>query len=197
MNEKRDLRSIRTQRHLREALCELMREKPINKITIRELTERAEISRCTFYLYHDSIYSMLKSMENDMLSDFREELRTIISQTTDSRQLIAKIIEFSFQHSEEHLHYCRLIYSGPGNPDFIRQYSQLIIEELDRAYPVKTNRELEMAMNFYITGVVSSIQTWVANEVRETPKEMSIRVIDIITNGGAYLDTFNARSKKQ
>lgn len=192
MDEKQDFRSLRTQRHLRKALCELLYEKPINKITIRELTEKAEISRCTFYLYHDSIYSMVKSIENDMLSDFREGVKSILSNNVDFKTLISDLITFSFQHKYDNLPYSKLLYVNSGNPEFIGQYNKIAIEELCLAFPGKINTEMKTVLNFYFSGIIALIHEWILNEITESPKEMSNRVINMITNGSVYLDMFNS-----
>ena len=193
MEEKQDFRSVRTQRHLREALCELLYEKPINKITIRELTEKAEISRCTFYLYHDSIFSMVKSIENDMLSDFRDGLKSILGSNVDFKTLVSELITFSFQHKYDNLPYSKLLYINSGNPDFLGQYNKIVIEELCLAFPGKLNTEMITVLNFYFSGVTALIHEWILNDITESPKEMSKRVINIITNGSVYLDMFNSR----
>lgn len=43
-----DLRVRRTRTHLKEAFIELMAERPMNKISVTELSNRAEINRKTF-----------------------------------------------------------------------------------------------------------------------------------------------------
>ena len=43
MNQKTDLRIIKTRRSIKEAFMELILMKPVNKITVTELAERAEI----------------------------------------------------------------------------------------------------------------------------------------------------------
>ncbi len=195
MDEKQDFRSARTQRHLREALCELMLKKPINKISIRELTEKAEISRCTFYLYFDSIYSMVKSIENDMLFDFREGVHTILSENVDSKSLVSELIAFCFQHKYDNLPYSKLLYINSGNQEFIEQYTKVIIEELCIAFPGKIKLEMITILNFYFSGIIALIHEWILNEITQSPEEMSKRVISIITNGSVYLEMFNAREK--
>ncbi len=191
MDEKQDFRSARTQRHLREALCELMHEKPINKITIRELTEKAEIARCTFYLHYDSIFGMVNSIENDMLSDFREGLKSILKENRDSKILVFELVTFSFQHKYDNLPYSKLLYIYPGHPEFLGQYTKIVIEELCKAFPEEHKAEMTTALNFNFSGIIAMIQEWILNEIKESPEDMSKRVINIVSNGSAYLDMFN------
>jgi AcrR family transcriptional regulator len=193
MDEKQDLRTIRTQRHLRDALCELMQLKPINKITIRELTERAEVSRCTFYLYFDSIFSMVQSIENEMLIDYREGIKKIISGNEDSKKLISELITFTFRHKYDNLPYSRILYSSPSHPEFLIQYNNIVIEELRLAFPGKIKADMLPGLNLYLSGILSSIQQWILNDITEPPEEMSKQIIGIIGNGSAYLEMFNLR----
>lgn len=193
MAEKQDLRQERTQRHLREALCELLVIKPINKITIKELTDKAEISRCTFYLYYDSIYSMVKSIEDDMLSDYRDGLRRILSENVYTKELFSELIAFSFQHKYDNLPYSKFLYSGAGNPDFIDRYCKITVEELSLAFPGKIKENMIAAINFYLSGIVYAIHEWILKDEREIPEQMSAHIVELIANGKVYIDMFNSR----
>lgn len=46
-----DRRVRKTKRQLRQALMDLMSEKPSKSISVRELAERADINRGTFYIH--------------------------------------------------------------------------------------------------------------------------------------------------
>ncbi|MEA4895971.1 MAG: TetR/AcrR family transcriptional regulator [Oscillospiraceae bacterium] len=196
MSGRQDLRTARTQKHLRQALCELMLQKPINKITIRELTERAEVSRCTFYLYYDSIFGMVKSIENDMLSDYSDGLRTILRENVDSKKLISELVTFTFRHKYDNLPYSRLLYSSAGDQEFIRQYPKMIIEEFGRAFPGKLKPEMITIFNFYIAGITELLHEWIVNDIKVSPEEMSANVMNIIVSGNIFINIFDScRSK--
>ena len=61
---KTDRRVRRTKRLLLESLTSLMKEKPIKDISVKELTDLADINRGTFYLHYRDIYDMLEQLEN-------------------------------------------------------------------------------------------------------------------------------------
>ena len=65
--KKLDRRQIRTKRRIREALMALVLEKSVEKITIKELAERADIDRKTFYLHYGSIGEVLSEMQDELL----------------------------------------------------------------------------------------------------------------------------------
>lgn len=56
--KKEDRRTQYSKRVIRESLYELMKEKPLNKITVREICEKADVNRSTFYAYYTDIYDL-------------------------------------------------------------------------------------------------------------------------------------------
>ncbi len=58
---------------LRNALISLLEEKSINKISVREICETAEINRTTFYKYYGSQYDLLEDIENILLDELTEK----------------------------------------------------------------------------------------------------------------------------
>lgn len=53
-----DRRSTRTKQAIKQAFLDLTKEKPINKITIAELSQQADIGRGTFYTHYEDIYDL-------------------------------------------------------------------------------------------------------------------------------------------
>ena len=55
-----------TKRLLRESLLGLLEEKPVEKITVKELCETAELNRSTFYTYYQDVFSLYYEMGNEL-----------------------------------------------------------------------------------------------------------------------------------
>ncbi len=61
-------KSERTRKKIADAYIALMQSKTYDRITVREIIDRAEITRSTFYAYFDDIYSLLEHIESSFLS---------------------------------------------------------------------------------------------------------------------------------
>ena len=72
---KEDRRVRRTKKLLTQALTQLLQRKQVNEITVRELTDLADMNRGTFYLYYKDISDMLEKIEDELF----ENLDTIIA----------------------------------------------------------------------------------------------------------------------
>ena len=76
MDNATDLRIIKTRRTIRNALVDLMSEKELSAVTISELSARAEINRKTFYRHYRTISDVVAELENEILSEFSEIIKT-------------------------------------------------------------------------------------------------------------------------
>lgn len=80
MSKKAEYRSaIRSKKLIRHAFVELVLEKDLEKITVKNIVERAEISRGTFYAHYSDMYAVIEEIENEtmgkmleFLSDFKD-----------------------------------------------------------------------------------------------------------------------------
>lgn len=63
---KTDRRSRKTKSALAKALMDIMQKKPIGEITIKELTDEADVNRSTFYIHYQDIYDMLAHIKRDI-----------------------------------------------------------------------------------------------------------------------------------
>ena len=73
-----DRRVRKTKSQLRAGLAQLMREKSIREITVKELVDKVDINRSTFYLHYSDIPGMLKEIEDEILEDdWGEQFRSI------------------------------------------------------------------------------------------------------------------------
>lgn len=64
-----DLRMKKTLAAIRNAFIELRSHKPLEKITIKELTEKAEISKATFYLHYQDVYDLSSSIQEEVIDE--------------------------------------------------------------------------------------------------------------------------------
>ncbi len=62
-----DLREKKTMRAIHNAFLQLRKQKPLERITVKELAQLAEISKATFYLHYRDIYDLSGQLQNQVI----------------------------------------------------------------------------------------------------------------------------------
>lgn len=87
-----DLREKKTKRSITNAFINIRSKKPLEKITIKELCECAEISKATFYLHYRDIYDLSevlqKNVVKEILSHISDAGDMIYDPTKSSKEMI-------------------------------------------------------------------------------------------------------------
>jgi AcrR family transcriptional regulator len=72
MREKENRRVKLTKTMLKDSLIELLQKQPINRITVKEICENADINRSTFYVYYTDQYGLLAEIEDEIILKTKE-----------------------------------------------------------------------------------------------------------------------------
>lgn len=62
-----DLREKKTKRSIRSAFLQLRSQKPLERITVKELCQLAEISKATFYLHYHDLYDLSDRLQQEVV----------------------------------------------------------------------------------------------------------------------------------
>lgn len=64
-----DLRVQRTRKNIINAFLKLRSKKALEKISVKELAELAQINKATFYLHYKDIYDLSEILENELIEN--------------------------------------------------------------------------------------------------------------------------------
>ena len=80
---KTDLRVVRTRAAIDRAFEELVCEVGLDKVTVKDLAERAGINRKTFYLHYETIDELFEAAVGKILEDYFEHYETTPDEPKD------------------------------------------------------------------------------------------------------------------
>ena len=70
-----DLRIIKTKRSIAAAFLELRSKKELERITVKELCERAAVNKSTFYTHYQDLYDLADQLETQVAADIVAGMR--------------------------------------------------------------------------------------------------------------------------
>ena len=163
--KKQPLVTEQTRANLRQAFWELYSEKPVEKISVREITDRAGYNRATFYLYYHDVYELLEEIESMVLGN--------IERLVNERLLKGEKLEFS-QHmslilrlAQRSRDYTRVLLGPHGDPAFSDRLKEIISPLVDRFFLPEAELDEQarrVVREFYLSGILAIIRTWTAEE---------------------------------
>lgn len=183
--ETQDRRIKRTKMLLQNALVDLMLEKAVGKISVKELTQKADVNRSTFYLHYLDIYDMLEQMENEFVETIQGFFHDFFTPLTTSMPLtlFVNISEWLEQDKE---YYVKLLRGSASGYIFEELESRIRDEFLTLLYLIFLDEEsldLRTRVNFTVSGTVGVLRMWVMEGGNISLVELSETIDDILNNG--------------
>lgn len=174
-------RSVRnTKRRLRESLLKLVMRKSLGSVTVKELTDDADVNRSTFYFHYQDVKAMVKEMEEAFFKDFTSALDAIDRKSHDSITILVRCLE-------SHMDLCRIVLGENGDIEFLEQMKRIIEDKCSRmwksAVPEMSDREREILDSFLIGGTMTALQNWVRSENRQSAEELAAVLNRFIFDG--------------
>ena len=184
--KKEDRRVRRTKKLLTQALTQLLQQKQVNEITVRELTDLADMNRGTFYLYYKDIFDMLEKIEDELF----ENLNGIIALrgNADVSEQAKPILRDLFTFIDNNQEMCRVLLSPNGDMNFLHRLNEVMREKFLQLYqiaePKGTEDEFDYHYSFIVFGCAGIIRAWVNRGCPESAEEMAALTSRMILSGG-------------
>lgn len=178
---KTDGRVRYTRMVIKESLLKLLAAKPVQKITVKEICELAEINRATFYTHYADPFDLLEHIENELFEDVFAGV-PVTPASIDTDQVTREI----FRLIEKNAALCKVLFSENGDRMFLRRIldglRDKMIADWQRQHPQASRQQLIYLYAFVIGGAVSVIEEWVRTGMKDTPLpliDISQKVIDM------------------
>ena len=120
-----DLRIKKTKRAIRSAFAELIKEKPMEKITVKEIAERAEINKTTFYAHYETVYDLVDQLAQETVAEVISQINTAQNLLDNPRAFVKEI----YGALNENGQYMDAIPS-PGITQFTAHLRNAILEKI-------------------------------------------------------------------
>lgn len=155
---------------LHEALLQLLKKKPLNKITVQELCKKAGVNRTTFYNHYETPDDILREIVGQFAASFSEQLRATPASYSDR-------IAFLLQQMESHRDLTLLLLDSlPG-----AYLSECILElpEIRAMLPSSAALPSSAIQDFILAGSSQLMIHWIRSELRISPQEEALLILEL------------------
>lgn len=150
-----DLRTERTKRSIANAFLELRKQKSIEKITVKELSELAYINKATFYTHYHDIYDLSDQLEDAFMDSVINELPHPESIITDPALATKELADMLIQKID----ITNILFSGSRQNLLSEKIYVALMKYISSKYPEQeSSLKRDIVLSIIIQGCFHAYQ---------------------------------------
>ncbi len=170
-----DRRVRKTRKQLRHCLALLLKEKKIQEISVRELTEMADLNRGTFYLHYRDVFDLLQQIEQELLEAVEAALQKYSA--LEAHKGLSRLLADVFRCVEENAEMVQILLGENGDLNFVNQVKSLVREKCLKdwmeLFRTPQSAIFEAYYSFIVSGCLGLATYWLESGMKESPKELA------------------------
>lgn len=186
MNEPKrtDRRVARTKKAIRIALAELLSEKDINSITIKDISEKANINRKTFYNYYSGIHQVVDEIEDSVIVSLESTLNDVDIYEAINDPLIVfdrltSVINSDFEFYSHLMKMSSNVSLATKIVDLLKEKTK---EKLKKQIDIP-EEDLRMIIDYSTSGMIRVYQIWFNSNRAISIDKLSSSLGNLMFNG--------------
>lgn len=165
-----DARVRYTRMIIEQSFLELLRNKPVAKITVTELCEKAQINRATFYKHYLDVPDLLERIEEALFTQIRESFG---SETVKLKEFLIGMMNYTKEHQDRYM----ALGGENGDPNLMAKTFMVCYESayplVEQNMPGMKESERQMLYHFLSQGAGGILTWWIKDGMRENPEDVA------------------------
>jgi AcrR family transcriptional regulator len=162
-----DVRILRTQRALQKALIELIIDHGYEAVSVRAITERAQVGYKTFYRHYQDKEALLYTILGDILQEGQQYLLPPTSPLAAEQNTIN-----AFRFAHQYADLFRVLLRSPVAETLIQPLIAFGMAEGHRFFGGSDTPD-ELVAYHFVTGMMYLMRWWLEHDMRYSPEEMA------------------------
>lgn len=182
--KKESQRVTETKEKIRDAFFELYGSKKIEKISIRDITDKAQLNRSTFYMYYRDIYDLLEKMENEVRDELEDKIKDIFISILEEENVQPFLPPKDFYN--RYYKFLRVLLSPNGDSQFIHTMKKVVkscLEEQLLKEQIPVHPRIDYVMEYIASAQIGLMSYWMQKEMEIPIEELGEMIKKISLHG--------------
>lgn len=165
----------------------LVLERGYDKVSVEDITERADVARATFYAHYASKEELLTAVFSDLVDDLMPRL-TVRTGPWDVAR--THVVEESYRHAAQLRDLYRVCLSGAGDGRARDAYRKAMIESVEASFAARAEAlghslrvPLEVMSRGFSGAHMALMVAWLEGELDYSPEEMAVMEVQLLAMG--------------
>lgn len=180
---KLDKRVIKTKKAIRQAFARLLSEKELNMITIKDISDGAEINRKTFHNHYAGVYQLLEEIENEITAALLDSFKDVDFKTNyqNPYEIFTRLTTIINNEPDFYAQLLRMEHNANLNTKIIN----ILVDELRQAFRDGTDLEevdMDTILLYTTSGIMAVYRNWYNSNREESLEEVAEKVNHITSS---------------
>ena len=166
MKQKESRRVKMTKRLLNESFLKFLAEKPLPRITIKEICEDADLNRSTYYAHFTDPYDQLKKLEADIMVDMTIYVDSIVTEGSHDKDKQRQMLKRILEYIQSKKYVFQVLLGGSGDTNFQRNILTFFGERIFQKEHLSNISAVKKAYQYIYaaTGSFGLIYFWIMDD---------------------------------
>lgn len=183
-----DRRVLRTKKNIRQTFLQLLSEKSLTQLTVKELSEQADINRKTFYMHYSNIEEILSELEDELV----QKLVLVFEKELFDREVFDSYSFFENLNLaiQGDIELYRTLNHSDLLPHLILRAKNALIDVFFRKYNIPADSDSEryiLYAEYAASGILSMYTKWFSNDFHMSLEELTKTAAEITLYGFQHL----------
>jgi AcrR family transcriptional regulator len=185
-----DRRVRRTERMLKEAFIALVLERGYDRVSVEDITSRADVARATFYAHYGRKEDLMTSVFTELVDDVMGRLTLSVGPWDTMR---TRMVEQSYRHADALRDLYRVCLSGAGDGRARDAYFNALVRSVEANFSDRS-RGLgrpslvaeEVMARVFAGAHIALLQSWLNGELDYPLEEMVLMEVQLLVLGTGW-----------
>lgn len=171
-----DARVRYTRMIIEQCFLELLKMKPVTKITVTELCEKAQINRATFYKHYQDVPDLLNKLEEQLFDQIRQ---AFAGRNVELQTFLQEMLRYTYREQDRFF----ALGGENGDPNLMAKTFKVCYESayplLEQNMPGVDESERRMLYHFLAQGAGGVLAWWIMDGMRVSPEELAQFILGV------------------
>lgn len=179
--QKENRRVKMTKAMLNESFLKYLEEKPISRITVKEICEDADVNRSTYYVYYSDPYDQLHKIEDDLIQEQAVYIDAILKNGEQDDRSFTNVVNKLLHYYQERKYMLQVLLGKHGaihlEYDILAFFAERIL-----LYGSKRRKLPQEQLQDYIyaaSGSFGLVIYWLMTDCKEEPEKLAVRITEL------------------
>lgn len=175
--------AIRSRKMIRESFLELLKEKDINKITVTDIVNKADLNRSTFYAHYIDVRAITEEMENQVIDKMIEILKKFEFKNffNNPTPLLLEVSRFLESNQDTYKILLKVNEAETFLKKLKNEFAKYMMLDTDIPEYLKDSKMVNLRISYFAGGIINMYQDWFNGSLNCSLNDIALEVSKLLS----------------